>query len=74
MDNTTPSTQTPNPQQLEDQVRQFIMAANQAADQLAEVRRFRAAGWTLRDLGLRCGVAHTTVARLLKTTDGHADS
>jgi len=37
--------------------------------QIDEARRYRAEGWTLRDLGHRYGVAHTTVARALKAAD-----
>ncbi|MDR1442836.1 MAG: hypothetical protein LBJ02_10745 [Bifidobacteriaceae bacterium] len=42
-------------------------------DQAAEARRFRAAGWSVRDLGQRYGVAHTTVARALNAGAGQAD-
>ncbi|MDR1450568.1 MAG: hypothetical protein LBI84_10320 [Propionibacteriaceae bacterium] len=41
-------------------------------DQIAEARQFRAAGWSLRDLGQRYGVAHTTVARAVNARVGGA--
>jgi lambda repressor-like predicted transcriptional regulator len=36
-----------------------------SGDQLEEAKRLRADGWSLRALGERYGVAHTTVARLI---------
>jgi transcriptional regulator with XRE-family HTH domain len=37
-----------------------------SGDQLEEAKRLRADGWSLRALGDRYAVAHTTVARLIQ--------
>jgi hypothetical protein len=39
-----------------------------SGDQVEEAKRLRADGWSLRALGERYGVAHTTVARLVEGT------